>query len=234
MKNINASLGFSGFFLIIINLFIIYNFGIVESRFARFSSIIILFLLFLYLAPKKEKFLTSAFGLFVVSDLLLIEYEIPFIRKLNFILVILAYSFLIIHIAPYVKNLKTTLLQKVIFAGVLAINTLMLYFLVDMVETRIDDIFHSSLFYIYGIAIILLIIYAFSFSHRYSNKASFFFICAAMGFVFSDISGFIAYYMEVGVFYFPDRLFYLLGLLSLVKFSSLEKEDGMLQDPELL
>lgn len=201
---------------------------------ARFVSMVFLFSLFLYLTRKKEKFLTTAFALLLLSNLLLLEYEVPFIRKLNFVLVILAYSFLIFHIAPYIKNLKASMIQKIIFIGVLGINSLMLYFLVDMVENRIDDVYHSSLFYLYGIAMILLIIFAFSFNHRYSNNTSFFFVCAAMGFVFSDISGFLAYYMEVDVFYFPDRLFYLLGLLSLVKFSSMDKEKVMLRDPGFL
>lgn len=234
MKNLNATLGITGVILIILNLLVIYFFGIQESRWARLSSILLFFLLFLYQAPKKERFLTSAFALLILSDLVLIKYEIPIMRKITFITVILAYTNLIFHILPLVKKLKTNLFQKIMFLGVLGINSVMLFLLVDMVETRIDDIYHSSLFYIYGVAMIGLVIAAFSFSHRYANKASFFFICAVLGFVFSDISGFIAYYLQVGEFYFPDRLFYLLGITSLVKFASLDKTDGRLQDPEFL
>ncbi len=234
MKYLNALLATTGLLVIVLNFFVIYQFGLQESRWARVASILIFFSIFLFFAEKKERFLTGAFGLLLLSDLVLVKYEVPVMRKLTFVIVILAYAALMVHIAPFVRNLKTNLYQKMLFVVVLAINTVVLFVLVDMVETKIDDIFHSSLFYFYGIAIILLVIVAFSFSHRYSNKASFFFICAVMGFVLSDISGFIAYYLQAAEFYFPDRLFYLLGLISLVKFSSLEKSEGKLQDIELL
>ncbi|MGB8704601.1 MAG: hypothetical protein WCD31_06205 [Gillisia sp.] len=183
---------------------------------------------------KKNKFLVIAFCLFLSSDILLFQYEIPIVEKINFILIILAYSALMLHIQPFIKNLKANGYQKMIFFGVLAINLVMLYLLIQMVQAKLDDFWHTVLFYLYGMCMILLVILSFSYSNRYSNRASFYFLCAVLGLVFSDITSFIAYYLEIGEFYYPDRLFYLLGLISLVKFAGLDKNEGMLLSGEFL
>ena len=149
-------------------------------------------------------------------------------------MVILAYISLIIHISPYVKNLKTNFFQKVLFVLVLAINTVMLFLLIDMVEGGMDDNIHSLLFFLFGFVMISLVIFAFSFNHRYSNQSSFYFICAILGFIFSDISGFISYYLKVDEFYYPDRLFYLIGLLCLVKFANLDKAEVLQYSEDML
>lgn len=170
----------------------------------------------------------------MLSDFLMLNYEDPLFKKITFVLVIIAYIALILYISPYVKNLKTNFFQKVLFVLVLAINTVMLFLLVDMVDGEIDDSAHSALFFLYGFAMISLVIFAFSFNHRYSNESSFFFICAVLGFIFSDISGFISYYLKVDEFYYPDRFFYLLGLLSLVKFANLDKPEAVQYSEDML
>ncbi len=234
MKQLNPLLAVSGIILFLFNFFIIYSYGIIESRWTRFASILLFFILYLKVSPSKEKFLITAFGLFVVSDLVLIHYEIPWVKKMKFMLVILAYASLFMHIRPYVRKLKTNLLQKSVFISVLAINTVMLFLLVDMVKPKIDDAIHSFLFYLYGVSMIGLVTMAFSYSHRYSNRSSFYFICAVLGFIFSDISGFIAYYMDLQEFYFPDRFFYLAALACLVIFAKVDKEEGRMHNPELI
>lgn len=219
--------------LLLVNFYIISEYGLYVERIARLASSSILFLVYLSSAPKKEKFFTIGFILLIISDILLCNYESPPIKKLRFVGMIFAYLAFLFHIRPYIQNLKTDLGQKMIFVVALSINVVLLYFLIEMAEDKMDDLLHSILFFIFGITLITLVISAFSYSHRYSNKASFFFICGILGLVFSDISGYIAYYLEFEEFYFPDRFFYILGLVSLVKFASEDKNEGKMLDPQL-
>ena len=229
MKNLRNLLVLIGIILLASNLYVISEFGLQESRWLRILGTSILFFIFLIGAKREDKYLIFGFSLLLVSDFLLIKYEIPWVKKLTFTLVILAYLSLIKHISPYVRNLEANLVQKLMFIVILAINVVMLYFLIDMVGDKWDDSWHTYLFYLYGMTMIVMVVLGFSYSNRYSNKSSFYFLWAVLGFVISDISGFLAYYLNVGEFYFPDRIFYIIGLLCLVKFSRMDKNREMLQ-----
>ncbi len=234
MKNLKLILIVIGVFLLVINFYTISEYGLYENRWLRIIGTSILFIIFAIGAKKKEPFLIIAFSLLLISDFLLIKYEVPWIKKITFSLVLLAYLSLIKHIRPYVRNLETNNFQKGIFVGILGINIVMLYLLIDMVGDKWDDAWHIYLFYLYGMSMIFMVIMGFSYSNRYSNKSSFYFLWAVLGFVISDISGFMAYYLGVGEFYYPDRLFYIIGLLCLIKFSRIDKNKEMLQSYEFL
>ena len=229
MKNLKTVLIVIGVILLITNFYTILEFGLVESRWIRIAGTFVLFSIFLMGTNRKEPFLFIAFLLLLLSDFLLIKYEVPWIKKLTFTLVILAYLSLIKHIRPYVRNLETNLFQKGLFVGILGINIVMLYLLIDMAGSKWDDSWHTFLFYLYGMSMIVMVVLGFSYSNRYSNKSSFYFLWAVLGLVISDISGFMAYYLGVEEFYFPDRLFYIIGLLCLVRFSRMDKNKEMLQ-----
>jgi len=234
MKRLNPILGISGIVLVVLNFFIISQFGLMESRWLRVISIFLCGIIFIKVCKRNEAFLLLGFLLLLLADILMLNYEDPLFKKLTFGAVILAYVAFILHVRPFVKNLKANFFQKVLFALVLAINSIMLFLLVDMVEGGMDDDTHTLLFFLYGFAMICLMIFAYSFNHRYSNRASFFFVCAVLGLIFSDISGFISYYLKVEEFYYPDRLFYILGLLSLVKFSDLDTSEGLQYSEDML
>lgn len=229
MKNLKTLLIVIGVVLLITNFYVILEYGLIESRWLRIIGTSILFTIFLFGAKRKEPFLILGFCLLLVSDFLLIKYEIPWVKKLTFILVISAYLSLIKHIKPYVRNLETNKFQKGLFVGILGINIFMLYLLIDMVGPGWDDSWHTFLFYLYGMSMIVMVILGFSYSNRYSDKSSFYFLWAVLGFVISDISGFMGYYLKVEEFYYPDRIFYIIGLLCLVKFSRMDKNKEMLQ-----
>ncbi len=229
MKNLKTVLIVIGVILLIANFYIILEFGLMESRWLRILGTTVLFSIFSIGSKRKEPFLFLAFLLLLLSDFLLIKYEVPWIKKLTFIFVIMAYLSLIKHIRPYVRNLETNLFQKGLFVGILGINIVMLYLLIDMAGTKWDDSWHTFLFYLYGMSMIVMVVLGFSYSNRYSNKSSFYFLWAVLGLVISDISGFMAYYLGVELFYFPDRLFYIIGLLCLVRFSRMDKNKDMLQ-----
>lgn len=234
MKYFNPGLLIIAIILLLLNFFIISEYGLLEERIARIGSSSILFLVYLISTPKKEKLFLLGFVFLIISDLLLYNYESPPIKKLVFVVMILGYFAFLFHIRPYIQNLQTNFAQKLIFIVALSINIVLLYFLIEMAEDKMDDFLHSLLFLIFGMTLIALVVFAFSYSHRYSNKASFFFICGILGLVFSNISGYIAYYLEFEEFHFPDRFFYIIGLVSLVKFASVDNAEGKMLDPQLL
>lgn len=229
MKNFKTLLVVIGAILLVTNFYVIYELELLESRWLRIIGTSVLFFIFLIKANRQEPFLIIGFLLLLVSDFLLLKYEIPWVKKLTFVLVIAAYLSLIKHIRPYVRNLEANLFQKGLFVGVLGMNIVMLYLLIGMADSKWDDSWHTFLFYLYGMAMILMVILGFSYSNRYSNKSSFYFLLAVLGFVVADISGFLAYYLNVEEFYYPDRIFYIIGLLCLVKFSRMDKNKEMMQ-----
>lgn len=225
MKNLNPVLLIISAVLLILNFYFISEAGRLESRVMRIVTSISFFIIYLFSSSPREKFFFMAFILLIVADLLRLGFELPVYKKFLFICMILVYVFLNIHISRYIKNVKANNLQKVILVVALTINIVMLFMVVEMAEYKLGDIVQSSLFFLYGVALISLMVFAFAFNHHYSNEVTFFFICAVLSFVFGDISGFIAYFVEVDEFYYPDRLFYLLALAGLVKFASLEKTE---------
>ncbi len=231
MKHINTILIISLVFLIVLNGFSVAFYGGIDSRFAQLISSSCLLLLLLFTKP-KEVFVTIPFFLFVISDILMLQYDLPGFRKFTSSISILAYICLIQLISPYVRNIKNVATQWLMLFGIVVINLIMLYLLIDMVQGNLNDFILIYLFYIYGFAMIILVVLAFSYNNRYSNWASFFFVSAVMALVLGEISSFIAFYVDVPIFFYPERIFYLLGLFGLIKFSIASKKEGILMNED--
>ena len=219
--------------LLIANCFVIFQFDEDTSRWARLVSTSLFFLILLWQNSFDKKIL-SAFCLLIISDLLLFYYENNLANAATFLTRISAYTMLILAVIPELKYLKSNLFQKTVFFVAFILNLGMLYLLVDMVPDKFMYPYLNILFYAYGISMITLVIAAISYSNRYSNKTSFYYTAATLCLVFSDITSFIAYYLEFYEFYFPDRIFYLLGLAGLVKFSTFARSHEAVAELESL
>ena len=219
--------------LVIANCFVIYSYDQDATRWARLISTFIFFLILLW-QNSLDKRMIIAFIFLLISDSLLFYYEYPSGNAAAFLSRISAYVLFVMVIAPELKQLKTNLFQKFIFLAVLGLNLAMLVMLVDMVPERFKYPFLDILFYAYGMSMIIMVIASISYSNRYSNQTSFFFTAATLCLVFSDITSFIAYYLEFSEFYFPDRVFYIMGIAGLVKFSSLSRSHEAVSELERL
>jgi len=208
--------------LLVANCYIIFEYDQELSRWARLVSTGI-FLLILLWQKTYSKRMLSVFFLLLISDLLLFYYEHSIVNAATFLTRISAYTLLVFVVVPELKNLKTNIFQKFIFIVVFILNLGMLYMLVDMVPGQFVYPGLNLLFYAYGISMIMMVIAAISYSNRYSDRISFFFTAATLCLVFSDITSFIAYYLEFSEFYFPDRFFYIFGIAGLVKFASFSR-----------
>ncbi|MUP44242.1 hypothetical protein E0K83_00595 [Gramella sp. BOM4] len=212
--------GLFGLFLLLLNFMVITEYDQDYSRWARLMTTSAFLVLLLIINPGMKRLL-SVFSLFVLADMLLFYYEYHLFNALTFLVRISAYVMLIMVVIPELKKLRTNNFQKMIFVIGFSLNLAMLVMLVDMVPETFRYQTMEILFYGYGLAMIAMVIAAISYSNRYSSKRSFFFTSATLCLVFSDITSFIAYYLDFHQFYFADRFFYLMALAGLVKFSSI-------------
>lgn len=205
-----------------------------ESRWIRIISCALLFIYVIFISGLKRNLLTAAFVLFLLSALLALQNEVLLVRKINLSVVIIAYLMLILHVLPLVKNLKSDYLQKGVFMVILVLNLVMLHTLTDMEGDKIEDFNQLLLLFLRGVTIIALGVLAFSYSNRYSNAGSTYFLLAVLGIVFSDIFAFITFYLEVYEFVYADRLFYLLGLSFLARYATIYRKEDLSKVGELL
>ena len=219
--------------MLIINLSVIYFYDVESSRIIRLVSTILFFLFFILNKGYNKSLLLIAFALFLVSDICMLRYEELIFNRLTFLTTILAYSFIAIHIFPKIKLLKNNKWVFIIFSLVLIVNTLMLNELIHMVEFKLIDKTHEILFYVYGVAMIVMGLFAANYNFRYNSTQSTLCMYFVLGFILSDIFAVMAYYLNFEVFYFPDRIFYILGISVLVSYSVLELDEEVLYDDEI-
>lgn len=200
-----------------LNFYVIGHYDLNLSRWSRLISTTVFFSFLIYQRTPR-KLLSLALLFLIISDVLLFFYENVMLNALTFILRSLAYMAMVVTVVPELRNLKTNFFQKLIFLSALGLNSYMLFVLVDMVPEEFVYPHLDQLFYIYGIAMIAMVIASISYSNRYASRASFYYTSATLCLVFADISSFIAYYLEFQHFYYPDRFFYVLGLAGLVRF----------------
>lgn len=233
MKQSTLLIIFLTLLLIVLNIFVLYNFELSERRLIRIISTGLMFFLVIYFTGFKRDLLMASFGLYLISSFLSLYNEIPFVRKINLGIVIIIYLLLFLHVLPFLRNLKTDLFQKIIFVVIITVNVLLLFVISDLESDRVQDFTHLALLILRGISIITLMVMAFSLATRYSNEFSFYFLLAVLGLVFSDIFAFISFYLNEGTFIYADRFFYILGLASLARYSILYYNENGYKADEL-
>lgn len=220
--------------LIAVNLFVIYQYEVAESRMVRLFSTALLFLVYLAFKGFKNKIVLAAFMFFLISDVFIQKYEEPLYNKLTFITTIIGYSLLALHILPKLSFKKTNKFLITIFAIVVLINTYMLYELIHMVEFKLIDKTQEFLFYVYGIAMITIGLFGGNYNFRYNSSQSTFCMFFVFAFILSDISAVMAYYLNVTVFYYPDRFFYIVGLALMTAYATFDFKKEVLFEEDYL
>ena len=219
--------------IIIVNLAVMIYYGTSINRWLRFANMCIFLLLFItpYYYNKKGLLVMC---LFLICDALLINYESDILN--GFVFIIRGSCFLLLAgmVSQRVRKLKTNLFQKIIFTLAIALNAFLLYSLIEMVPSARYYSFFDFLFYLYGMAVIICATIAVSYSNRYANKNSLFFLMAILGLVFSDLTYFIGFYLKFYEFYLADIVFDILGISLIIQFFLLEKSTGEISDPELM
>jgi hypothetical protein len=215
--------------LLVVNCFVIFTYDLEASRYARLTSTLILFLILLWKNSYSIKVL-FAFLVLLISDVLFLNFANSIASTGTILLRVTAYLLIVSAILPELKDLKSSLFQKFFFVLVFLLNLAMLIMLVDMVPNKFGYPFLNVLFYAYGLAMIIMVIASISYSNRFSNNVSFYYTAGTLALVLSDVSSFIAYYLEFYEFYFSDRIFYILGIAGLVKFTTFARSQEVISE----
>lgn len=208
--------------IIVINLWVIVNLDEMVSRWVRFGSMFSFFLLFLSPWYFTKRGLL-VFILLLISDGLLINYENSVFNALIFIVRAAIFLSLFLLVFGRLKRLQTNLFQKIVFIIAIVLNVFLLYNLVEMASKDQSYIFHDILFYLYGVSVITCVSAAVSYSNRYANRSSIFFLGSVLCFAFSDLTYFISFNLGFLEFSLVDIIFNFLGITFLINFMFLER-----------
>ncbi len=222
MKPYNYFLPVFTLVLIILNLWVMINLDEMVNRWVRFASMLIFFLLFISPLYFNKRGLLI-FVLLLISDGLLINYENPVFNALIFITRAAIFLALIQIVLVRLRELQTNLFQKIVFSIAIGLNIFLLYTLVEMVPPDQSYTFFDVLFYFYGVSVIMCVSAAVSFSNRFANKASIFFLGAVLSLVLSDLTYFISFNLGFSEFFLVDRVFNIVGIALLLQFMFLER-----------
>ena len=205
-------------FLIITNFVAIYYLDQHIDRWFRFGATLILSLYFITKFLKGYKLLI-VFLLMTLCDGFLVFYEIPFFKNAIYLTRIIAYLFLILQVAPMLKNLKINLGTIVIAAFTLFLDVYLLDEMADSLPAQDKNLTFLILFYSLGIISLAFVAVSLSFLFRFSSKKALLLVIVSLGFVLSDIFYYNAYYLDFEEFYYLDRLCNICGIGALFLFS---------------
>jgi len=172
---------------------------------------------------------------YLLCDISLVYYEIQVFNFITFLARSLIFSLLIFIVFPKIRSVKFKFFELMLGIAVVAINIYLLFELLAMVpEAFIYDYFYP-VYLALTLLTILLVGVAFTYNNIVSNKRSFYFLLAALFLALSDFNFFIAIYLDVPVFYYPDRFFHILalGLLLLFWIKPIEDSNNNLEQREV-
>ena len=215
--------------LLIVNMLVIHYLEIDKSRVLRVISILSLFVFFLYYKTHSEKLVLFALLLFMVRDKMILDYESSLLKTISFILTIAGYISILLLTIKKLKISKSTPLIILLVIILIALNVFNVYYLSDIIRAGLDTQLQYILFFVQGGILILLGFAAFMYNERFQGKTPLIYLYMVLCFVLSDCFGLAAYFYEAQAAYFPERIFYLLGIVFLVNFAlntKKQKEEG--------
>lgn len=222
MARLNHVSSIIGIVLLILNSIVILQFGLLESRWLRNFTYFFFGILFFKDLQKDQYYLITAFLVVVISDNLLINYSRIHLENSKMVLGGISYIALVLHLRRYVNILWQNYFQTMLFILVLALNAVMFYLLFEIISVEDHDSMASIIFILFSIASFCLMVFTFYFNSKYQNNSSRILIITILLLVGSDLTLIISSFTNSGSFYDLYGILYLIGIGSLVKFTSLD------------
>ena len=222
-------LTFLAVILLVVNTLVIHYLEIDKSRVLRVISVISLLVFFLYYRTQSERLILIALLLFTVRDTMILNYESSLLKTISFVLTIAGYLAILMLTIKKLKISKSTPLIILLVIVLIALNVFNVYYLSDIIKAGLDTQLQFILFFVQGGILILLGFAAFMYNERFQGKTPLINLYMVLCFVLSDCFGLAAYFYEAQGAYFPERIFYLLGIVFLVNFAlntKKQKEEG--------
>ncbi len=89
----------------------------------------------------------------------------------------------------------------------------------EVLTVKLDNNIQLVLFYSQGVVLLILAFIAYLYYDRFFGKTPLHYLFIVFCIVFSDLSGLGAYFYEIEVAFYSERLFYILALYLLVNFA---------------
>lgn len=205
-------------FLIIINAFVISTFEIEISRMLRVLTTFAFFIFFVFYKKYWKGFIFIALIFFIIRDLFIVNYEISAYKTSSFIFTIVAYCSLIYFGIKKVKITKFIPSIAIFVLLMVGLNLFNLYYLSEVLTDKLDNDFQLALFYLQGGVLLILAFIAYLYYDRFFGNTPLHYLFFVLCIVFSDLSGLGAYFYEIEVAFYAERIFYILALSLLVNF----------------
>ncbi|MBP1838816.1 hypothetical protein [Formosa algae] len=182
----------------------------------------------------RKKKLAIAMLLFFVSDFCVMNYNQLLYNNLTSIIRTLGYFFIALHLVPKFKLEMESKKALLAYSIVIIFCAVMFYELIDLMSLTLQDVFHKYLYFSYALVLLILLIIVGNYNFRYNSIQS----TTSMYFIFSliisDLFAFITYYLDMDAFYYPTRIFYIIGLATLTAYAVLPFRQEVLFKDETL
>ncbi|WP_299778683.1 hypothetical protein [uncultured Formosa sp.] len=207
--------------MILINIFFIEYLSMDYIRPLRAITTFSFSLLFVFFKGYRYSKLAIAFMFFFLSDLFIIKYDKLVFNNLTSVVRTLGYLFIGLHLLPKFKVEIES--KRALAAYLIAIFfcAIMFYELIDIMSLTFKDMVHRYLYFSYSLILLGLLILVGNYNFRYNSTQSTSCMYFTFSFVISDLFAFISYYLEIDAFYYPTRIFYILGLAALTAYAVL-------------
>ncbi len=201
----------STLFWVIINLVSICFLAEEDSRWFRVANSLYFLIWSCSLGVLKPK-INYVLIAYLICDIALVYYEIAVFNFITFLARSLIFFLLIFIVFPKIRSVKFNFFELILGIVVIAINIYLSFELLGMVpEAYLYNSFSPAYLMLTALTI-LLIGLAFTYNNRFSSRRSFYFLLGTLFLALSDVNFFIAFYLEVPSFYYPDRFFHILAL----------------------
>lgn len=224
MKSITPLIKILAIVLILLNVAAVAGLSIELSRWVRvITAGVFIWAYFLHFS-KKTLLLLSSLISFLLADIFALTYELDFSKNAFFTLHGVSFLLLFLHISKGTKRALMSRFQKLFIPGAFLLSLTILLALGLTFQKEIDGYWHLIFFYFHGLSAIACLITALAFYDSKMNYFAMFYLIAALSLIFSDLTAFPAVYLEAKGFFYFSRIFYVIGLGSLVQFSFLSKQ----------
>ena len=200
------------------NVATVYFLDVQNNRLVRIVTTLLLFIFFILKKGYTRGFLFLAFICLVTRDILVLDYEAPLNKTTTFVLTIIAYIVLAYSNIKKLKFSRSTPLILLLALALISLNAFNVYYLSDVIKQGLSNNVQYILFFAQGAIIILLGFVGFMYNDRYEGKTPLIFLYMVLCFILADLCGLAAYFFDLKIAYFPERIFYLLALTLLINY----------------
>lgn len=209
----------------IVSIYVISNYSLNTIRISRVLTAGFYLLLFLGIKKSNDRLIVLFFITLIIADVFNVFYEDPICRKLTSIFKLFGYLLLINKMISKVRFMKSNLIIKIVFTGVIGLNILAFCYLITSVSNKTNDTLELILLLVYGITLIALCSVAVNYHFRYNTWRSMYFIFFSFALLFTDVLAFLGYFLDYNFLFYGTRFFYVLALSLITMFALFTKEE---------